>query len=87
MLTFHPEHIVKDSLGLTSINLYKELKIVVINDVVHDAGGLLREWAAMLLQELITTFRLFIRNKEGYYILNPQLANESKLNSTVNWNK
>lgn len=51
--------------------MYKQLKITVVNDIVHDAGGLLREWASMLLKDLITNYKLFIRNKLGYYILNP----------------
>lgn len=43
---------------------------MVVNDIVHDAGGLLREWVNMLMKELVNTCKLFIRNKAGYYILN-----------------
>lgn len=64
----------RDSLNLRKINLFKELKITVVNDVVHDAGGLLREWANMLVRELVGRFELFVRNKLGYYVLNPELA-------------
>lgn len=55
----------------------------MLNDVVHDAGGLLREWIGMLLKDLIERYKLFIRNSAGFYILNPELSSIESLNKKV----
>ena len=44
---------------LLSCNLYKELKLNVVNDVVHDAGGLLREWSALIFKQLGREYGVF----------------------------
>lgn len=36
--------------GLAKINLHKELKIKFDDEVVDDAGGLLREWMHMFIK-------------------------------------
>ena len=38
--------------GLDKINLRKELKIVFSDEVVEDAGGLLREWMHITIKEI-----------------------------------
>ena len=52
-LIFSPNSIVIDSLLILKFNLFKEIKITVIDDIVKDAGGLLREWSVLLLKQLI----------------------------------
>lgn len=58
-LVFHPNHIVRDSLPLLKIDLFQELKLNVINDIVHDAGGLLREWSSLLFKSLGQEYGIF----------------------------
>ena len=58
-----------DSLLILKFNLFKEIKITVNDDIVKDAGGLLREWSVLLLKQLIGEFGLFEMNKQGYYRL------------------
>lgn len=41
-LMFSPNNIVVDSLLILKLNLFKELKLTVVDDIVKDAGGLLR---------------------------------------------
>jgi len=55
----------------------------VTNDIVKDAGGLLREWSNMLLIEIVTKFDIFIRNKQGFYTLNPKYSITSNLDRLV----
>jgi hypothetical protein len=38
--------------GLLNINLHKELKIFFDDEVVNDAGGLLREWMYMFIKQI-----------------------------------
>lgn len=77
----------RDSLRIRDIDLYRELKVIVVNDVVHDAGGLLREWLGMVLAELVHKHELFVRNKQGYYCLNPKYSTPEMLNSKVQWHQ
>ena len=70
-LLFSPNNIVVDSLLILKLNLLKELKLTVVDDIVKDAGGLLREWSVLLLKELIGSYGLFKVNKSGSYMLQP----------------
>jgi hypothetical protein len=40
--------------GLKNINLRKELKIKFDDEVVDDAGGLLREWMHMFIKQIFS---------------------------------
>ena len=53
---------------LLKLDLYKELKLIVEDDVVKDAGGLLREWVVMLLDRIIE-LGVWRMNKSGYFVL------------------
>lgn len=61
--------VVEDSVGLLDVELWRELKLGVVGDVVHDAGGLLREWAGMVIGGMVG-LGMIVRNKWGYYSLN-----------------
>ena len=61
--------------------MWRELKLNVVGDVVHDAGGLLREWAGMLMEAMVGKLGLFVRNKWGFYVVNTQFCSPNKLNS------
>lgn len=42
-----------------------------------------REWSNMLLIEIVTKFDIFIRNKQGFYTLNPKYSIASNLDRLV----
>ena len=44
---------------ILKLDLYREVKLSVVNDVVHDAGGLLREWAALCFKQLGQEYGIF----------------------------
>jgi hypothetical protein len=67
-LIFSHKSIVNDSMLLLKLDLYKELKLIVEDDVVKDAGGLLREWVVMLLDRIIE-LGVWRMNKSGYFVL------------------
>ena len=44
-----PNNILETSIkGIDTVNLFKEVKIVLSNEKVSDAGGLLREWIYLI---------------------------------------
>ena len=49
----------KDSFLMTTLNMYKEInwhkevKVHIDGDKVLDAGGLLREWANLIMKEMV----------------------------------
>ena len=46
------------------VNMYKEVKIKFIGDKVEDAGGLLREWMHMVINEMFDTYTgMFVKCK------------------------
>jgi hypothetical protein len=54
-LTLDREKFLKQSIQqITSIDLYKELKINFKGEVSHDAGGLIREWYTIIFKELLS---------------------------------
>jgi E3 ubiquitin-protein ligase HUWE1 len=44
--------VMSSKVGLRKLNLHKELKITFDDEVVQDAGGLLREWMHMFVKEV-----------------------------------
>lgn len=51
-LMFNPNTIVIDSFNILHLNMFRELKLIVTDDKVKDAGGLLREWARLVIKGL-----------------------------------
>lgn len=55
-------HIEKNNVLMSSlihskkVNMHKEVKIQFINDKVNDAGGLLREWMHLVINEMFSDF-------------------------------
>ena len=48
----------------------KEIKIKFVNEQVTDAGGLIREWINLVVDELFSgKEEVFKRNREGLYFL------------------
>jgi hypothetical protein len=51
-------HIEKNNVLMSSlieskkVNMYKEVKIEFVGDKVNDAGGLLREWMHLVINEM-----------------------------------
>ncbi len=39
--------------SISGINWHKEVKIIIENEKVLDAGGLLREWTNLIMKEII----------------------------------
>jgi hypothetical protein len=55
-------HIEKNNVLMSSlihskkVNMHKEVKIQFINDKVNDAGGLLREWMHLVINEMFNEY-------------------------------
>ncbi|KRX03901.1 HECT-domain-containing protein [Pseudocohnilembus persalinus] len=80
--------ITKDSVLLSSlmeiqkVNLYKEVKVKIQGEKVEDAGGVLREWAHLIMKEAIDQFSgLFIMadTEDVTYKINNEADNDEHI--------
>jgi len=62
VIKIHRDNVLLTSLStISNVNLYKEIKIEIDGEKVQDAGGLLREWAYLIVKEIFhPNYGLFV---------------------------